>query len=109
MDDMLDTGIQSFRNGSYSNAIALLSKIDQDDPGIWMARLYLAMSYERSDRLIEAYGLLKYINLLCSDDYLKKTSRNALSLLDMKMRRRSASPISNKSCDTQRGNREAIA
>jgi tetratricopeptide (TPR) repeat protein len=84
-DDLLTAGIMAFREGKFHGAIVCLSRIDHDDPTIWLARFYLALSYEKSGRHIEALGLYKAINAMCPDTYVRNTADNACKLLDRKL------------------------
>ena len=88
MTELTEIAILAYRNARFRDAIELLLQVTDSDPLNWLARLYLAMSYEKSGRTSDAHRLFKRIAVECPDEVLKAKAENALPLVEAEMRRR---------------------
>jgi hypothetical protein len=90
MNELLEIAINAYRNGRYAQAIELLLQIVDADGSLWMARLYLSMSYQKTGRVADAHRSFKRLAEQCTDAVIRIKAENALPLVEAEMRRRFA-------------------
>jgi hypothetical protein len=90
MNELLEIAINAYRNGRYTQAIELLLQIVDADGQLWMARLYLSMSYQKTGRVADAHRSFKRLAAQCTDATIRIKAENALPLVEAEMRRRFA-------------------
>ncbi len=88
MNELTEIAILAYRNARYRDAIELLLQVTDSESGNWLARMYLAMSYEKSGRITDAHRLFKRVAAACPDELLRTKAENALPLIEAEMRRR---------------------
>lgn len=88
MSELTEIAILAYRNGRYRDAIELLLQVTDAECSNWLARMYLAMSYEKSGRVTDAHRLFKRMAAECPDEILRTKAENALPLVEAEMRRR---------------------
>jgi cytochrome c-type biogenesis protein CcmH/NrfG len=86
MSELVEVAILAYRNGRYRDAIELLLQVASTDPDNWLAKLYLAMAYEKSGRTSDAYRMYKVVSAGSPDKELRATADNALPQIEAEMR-----------------------
>ena len=88
--ELSEVAILAYRNGRYTDAIELFTSVLDVNPGNWMARLYLGMSYEKTNRCTDAQRIFRRIATECPDEDLKVKAEGCLPLVEAEMRRKFA-------------------
>lgn len=88
MRQLVDIAILAYRNGRYREAIELLIQVADADADSWLAKLYLAKSYEDSGRMSDAHRVFEHIANVCPDEHLRLKAGNSLPGVQAEMRSR---------------------
>jgi hypothetical protein len=96
---LADAGILAYRRRDYTGAAQLLQAALDQEPKLWLAKLYLAMSLYSSGDLLLASGQFRALTQHCTDREILQKAQSALSVLNSEVK--TASPgkvgISDKS------------
>jgi hypothetical protein len=87
MRELVDIAILAYRNARYREAIELLIQVAYLDADNWLAKLYLAKSYQDSGRSSDAHRVFEHIAANCPDEHLRLIAGSALPALQAEMRR----------------------
>lgn len=82
MSELVEIAILAYRNGRYSEAVELLEQAIVHNSKNWIARLYLSMSYQKLNRMADAYRHLDTIVLECDDPVVREKAQQTLQLLE---------------------------
>jgi cytochrome c-type biogenesis protein CcmH/NrfG len=90
MNELAQIAILAYRHGQYRDAIELLIQATDADPTNWLARLYLAMSYQQAGRVSDAHRVYSNLNAECPDLDIQTKVQRELPQVEAEMRKRFA-------------------
>jgi tetratricopeptide (TPR) repeat protein len=88
MSDLVEIAILAYRNGRFRDAIELLVQVQEHEKDNWLAKLYLAICYEKAGRVSDAHRIYEKIVAQCTDNHITLKARKALPLVEAEMTRR---------------------
>ncbi|HLG37367.1 MAG TPA: response regulator, partial [Nitrososphaera sp.] len=82
INELVGSGVAAFKNCNFEDAVKyLLGAIDQD-PRNWRARLYLGMSYFKTDSLFLAITQFRFLQDNCTDTEIREKAVSALASMN---------------------------
>jgi tetratricopeptide (TPR) repeat protein len=82
MAELISIALLAYRNGHYTDAVALLEQAVAKDPGDWIVRLYLGLSYGKLNRNGDSLRHLESIVADCPDQEVCERAQDALRQLE---------------------------
>jgi tetratricopeptide (TPR) repeat protein len=101
MSELVEIAILAYRTGRYRDAIELLVQVQEAEHNNWLAKLYLALCYDKAGRVSDAHRLFKRIIAECPDGHIRTKAENALPIVEAEMKRKF--DMNGNRSDTQNG------
>lgn len=79
--ELLEFSILCFRNKDFEKAIACFSAALGRDPNLWIAHLYIGMSYHQIHHLQLAMEHFRFLTTNCTDPAIRQKAESALNHL----------------------------
>jgi hypothetical protein len=86
LGDLVDKGVQAYRNRDYKLAAQCLQSALDEDPRLHRARLYLGMSLYYGGDLLLANAQFRNLMVNCSDAEIKEKAESAIAAMQSQIK-----------------------